>query len=98
MARINLNEYIERKREEKSIEIELPDGSTVVMPPAELWSDAARAVLGDPTRRAEAIRLLLGDEQADRFTAAGGSFAILNGIYMEQQGIETGEAPASSTS
>lgn len=96
--KINLSEYIERKRAEHSIDIELGDGSTVTLPPVELWPPEYRERLDAGDREGAAVVLLGGQEAYDRFRAAGGSFNVLNGIFIDDQGTDPGEASASSRS
>jgi hypothetical protein len=93
MRKVRFTDYVDRRRED-SIEIELPDGSTVIVPPGELWPDAAHDALaaGD---MAETTRLVLGDDH-DRFVAAGGNWRILSGILQDVRGTDPGESAASS--
>ena len=95
--RIKLADYIERKNAAEGIAVELPDGTDVIIPPAELWPDAAFAAL-DKNRVADAIKLILGAADFERFTAAGGNWRILNGIVNEMQGLDVGESVASPPS
>lgn len=95
--RVNFADYIERKNAALGIVVELPDGSEITVPPAELWPDAAFAAL-DKDKVADAVKLILGDTQHAAFTAAGGNWRILNGIVEEQQGLDAGKSGASPSS
>lgn len=95
--RIKLADYLERKMSAEGIPIELPDGSEIVIPPAELWPDAAYQFL-DANDVGAAVVAIIGQEASDRFTAAGGNWRVLNGIVRETQGLDVGESEASPTS
>lgn len=95
--RIKLAEYIERKNAAEGITVELPDGSEVLIPPAEMWPDAAYAAL-DKGKVPDAVKLILGTTGFEAFIAAGGNWRILNGIVAEQQGLDVGESEASPPS
>lgn len=89
MTRINFAQFVERKRDEGSVPIDMPDGSEVVIPPPVLWPELADAA---PDAIVVAI---LGEEQATRYLAQGGTFKLLAAIFEEAQGVTMGEAPAS---
>lgn len=94
--RYNLAEFVEAKRRDDGIVVELSDGSTITVPPGILWPLEAL----DAMRRAdmaEATRLFLGDEQHERFTADGGNWRILDAILRDATGVDMGEPPASSS-
>ena len=97
MARVNLADYIERHNAAAATIIELPDGTDLIVPPAELWSDEAHdaAIIG---KVRESVVLILGAEGYDRLTRAGGNWRMLNGIIAEQQGVDVGKSPASPES
>lgn len=92
--RIRLADYIERKNATEGIVVELPDGSDIIIPPAELWPDAAYTALDD-NNVGEASRRILGDDAYQRFADAGGNWRVLNGIVREMQGVDVGESEAS---
>lgn len=97
MARVKLADYIERHNAEAATIIELPDGSEVVVPPAELWSDEAHdAAIAGNIR--DSVVLILGADEYARFTKAGGNWRMINGIVAEQQGLDVGKSPASPES
>ena len=87
--RVVLTEFRDRRIAEASIEIELPDGPPVVIPPPDLWPDDIDTVRDDLR---EMGRLILGDTEWDRFVAAGGTGKLLNALFVEAQGVSTGEA------
>lgn len=92
--RYNLADFKERKRE-AGVEVELSDGSTILIPPPELWPDGTEQ-LDDAAVMAKAI---VGDEAFVRFTADGGTGLLLMGIVKDSQGgTDPGESPASSDS
>lgn len=93
----NLAEFVERHLAENGIPITLPDGTTVVIPPAELWPDDVQPLL-DAEDFAGAARVILGAEAYDQFTAAGGSWKLLNLIMRDAKGASAGESSASSPS
>lgn len=93
----NLAEFVERHRAEHGIPIELPDGTTVVIPPAELWPDEVQPLL-DADDFAGATRLILGPDPYDQFVAAGGTWKLINLIMRDAKGASAGESSASSES
>lgn len=95
--RVNFADYVERKNAAEGIVVELPDGTEVVVSPAEMWPDAAFAAL-DKGKVGDATKLILGAEQYEAFTKAGGNWRILNGIVAEQQGVDAGKSGASPSS
>jgi len=93
-----LFDYMERKKKHGTIEIELGDGQPPIsVPPTELWRDEAFDTAGTGDTKG-ALAIILGQEAADRFTAAGGNWRMLNGIVVEQRGVSVGESAASSES
>lgn len=92
--RIKLTEYIERRIVDDGLVVELPDGTEVTVPPAELWPDSSFEALGEG-KTGEAVALILGGDQYLRFVAAGGNWRIINGMIAEQQGVTPGESVAS---
>lgn len=88
--RVVLADYKAKKIDEGSIDIELEDGTVVVVPPPQVWPDevivAARS--GDPIVSA---KLLLGDAEYERFLAGGGSGSVLNAIILDELGLSPGE-------
>lgn len=89
-ARIKLSDFKERKDKEGRIEIEGDDGEIYVVPPADIWPDAALA-LYQANDRIGCCREIMGSEVYDKFVAAGGSASILNGIIAEVNGATPGE-------
>jgi hypothetical protein len=95
--KINLADFVERRRKVASIDVDLgaPHG-IVHVPPLELWPDNAWDIAATGDTRA-AVNLILGDEPGERFTAAGGNWRMLPALVRETQGVEPGELEASST-
>lgn len=94
---IKLHDYIERTKK-ASITVDLgKEHGTVSIPPLELWPDESwdTAAAGD-TKKATA--LILGDEAAGRFYAAGGNWRMVMAIVRQEQGLAVGESAASSES
>ena len=92
---IKLFDYIERKKKAGSITVDLgKDNGTITIPPMELWADEVfdTATAGNTK---QAIALLLGEEPAARFIAAGGNYRILSGIVREQLGMTIPQSEAS---
>jgi hypothetical protein len=82
-AHVNLAEYIERRKADSTV-VELDDGVTISIPPAELFSDEVFAALDAGDHKGAACAVL-GDEQYALFVAAGGNWRLLNSILREQQ-------------
>lgn len=95
--KINLAEYIERKRATGSITVDLGDGTTVDIPPMEVWADEVFDTASTGDTKA-AIVMLLGAEGGERFLAAGGNYRILSGIVRDQMGLDVPQSVASSES
>lgn len=96
-TKYNLATFIEAKRKADSIEIDLADGTSVLLPPPVLWSEEARALLGKRgANKRKLVDLLLGEADAARFVAEGGSYDLLDAIYLDAQGADVGESSASS--
>jgi hypothetical protein len=92
---VKLFDYVERKKKAGSITVDLgKEHGTVVIPPMELWADEVfdTASAGDTKA---AIVLLLGQDGADRFAAAGGNYRMLSGIVREQMGLSVPQSEAS---
>lgn len=94
--RVNFRDYVEHQRAEHGIPVDLDDGVSIVIPPVLLWPDEAFDArdAGDVDR---AVSLVLGDEQAARFRASGGTWRILGALIRDHQGATVGESGASST-
>ena len=92
---IRLDEFVQAAlAQNPPLVIELPDGSSVSVPPGILWPDETI----DAIRRGQhqrAVKLILGEEQADRFTRCGGNFKLLDAMWVKAQGESAGDAKAS---
>ena len=99
MPKLKLADEVERLSDEFSIEVELADGSTIVIPPAEVWPDAARDVYLDPKKDDRDLgRAILGDEAWDRFAADGGTGSMFAHLLVKRHDLTVGESSASSSS
>jgi hypothetical protein len=85
-----LTEFIERRIEEAGIDIELPDGTTVTIPPGELWPEETAPLLDADDYQA-AAQVILGADEWARFVAAGGSWKLMNSILRDARGANAGE-------
>lgn len=97
MARVNLAEFMARNYDDSATVVELADGSTITLPPADMWPDEAYEAAREGDIKSCVI-LALGQSEYDRLCAAGGNWRILNAIVTEQQGLDVGESQASSKS
>ena len=78
--RVNLTDYLDKKGSEGGFDIDLPDGSSIAIPPPEVWpEEVANAGQEDVKAIAKA---LLGDRY-DEFIAAGGSSFALASMVQE---------------
>lgn len=94
--RYNLAEFVETRRREDGIPVDLADGSTIVIPPGILWPEAAF----DAMRRgdmADCTRLFLGDDAYARLLEHGGSWRLIDAIIRDHEGVDAGESSASSS-
>lgn len=97
--RVKLTDFKAKKRDEGAIEIEADDGTVFRVEPPELWSDDIVSMSADRTQVIEmATALLGGEEEYERFKAAGGSAAVLSAIVADEHGLDVGESAASSGS
>jgi len=75
--RYKLSDYRSKRIEEASIVVELDDGTDITIPPADCWPDKL-------PRGGEALfRAVLGDDQFDRYIAAGGTMKLLDSIVAD---------------
>ena len=103
VTRVKLADRIERQVEERGLEIELSDGTTVYVAPPELWTAEQREVAknldGTRDERAEQVaRAALGDEAWERFVADGGTPSLFDLMVNEKWAAPAGESQGSSTS
>lgn len=81
MPTIVLTDWRAERDETASVTIEMPDGQPpIVFPPPERWPDF------NPRDVDKAMRKILGDEQFDRWVAAGGTGKELDRIYTDASG------------
>lgn len=94
--KIVLVEYREKKLDEAGLDVELPDSTTVTIPPPELWPDAAIKAIAENDIPA-AVEAALGDDH-EAFIAAGGTAALVMSMVGDVFGGNPGESKASSRS
>lgn len=100
-VKVKLSDYKERKQDEGAVDVELDDGSTFRIPPPELWPDSfAKGLKNEEFRNdAEAqARMIVGDDEFDRFIAGGGTTMLFHSLLKEEHGIEVGESEPSPDS
>ena len=102
IPRLKLGEVRERLAEKGSIEVELSDGTVLVVPPPELWSDKCREII-KAQRAGEAddsdlAKEILGAAGWKKFLADGGTTALFSHLLIERFQMTAGESSASSTS
>lgn len=98
-ARLKLADEMERLAADHSLEVELNDGSTITIPPPELWPDESREVYVDPTKDDRDFgRAILGNEAWERFVANGGTGPLMAHLITQRYQMTLGESSASSTS
>lgn len=86
--RINLADWVERKKEAGTVEVEMQDGTVYSIDPPETWGDdqLAAARLGN----LHLAQALLGDRY-EEFVEKGGSSARLIHLLTEEHGLSLGE-------
>ena len=100
--RVVLNDYRDTKEREGATDVELPDGSTLRIPPPVLWPEEVAALqAGDHADMIRGCQLILGEEGWARWVAAGGTSVMLMGIIddtLKAEGLSLGESSASTAS
>ena len=92
VERVKLSDRIERQIATRGIEIETDDGTVVLIPPPELWSDEVRVVASNPeTTSEEFARVLMGEDQWAKFIDDGGTPRLFDMIVREHWDASTGE-------
>lgn len=91
MSKVVLAEYKEKQLKEKSVEIELSDGSSVFMLPPQLWDDSFIQIAKDEGDQVLAEKLLGGAENYKRFVDDGGTSMILMSLIAETMGTDLGK-------
>lgn len=102
VPRLKLGEVRERLAEKGSLEVELSDGTVLVVPPPELWPDKCRDII-KKQRTGEADdgdlgREIFGAANWRKFLADGGTVAMFSHLLIERFQMTAGESSASSTS
>lgn len=99
---LKLGEVRERLAEKGSVNIELGDGTTLTIPPPELWSEKCRDIIKDQrlgkADDADLAREMWGAANWKKFVADGGTTALFSHLLIERFQMTTGESAASSTS
>lgn len=91
--RVKLGDFKQQRIEAAGVELELDDGTVLVIPPPDLWPDDLFKSKTDE----DYIRGIMGD-QADAFVAGGGTARIINSLMIEKAHLSVPESGASSTS
>lgn len=101
-APLVLSEYLDRRRDEGSITVQIPDAEPLVIPPADLWP-AEAFNLPRRNRSGEATwRAVLGDDEYNRFAevlprlgVTTPAYVVIDNLYKEGvealQGVSAGE-------
>lgn len=89
--KVVLNDFKAKKMDEGAIDIEAADGTVFSVPPPELWPDEAQDFMPQKDYIGLAKLLLGGDDEYARFTAAGGSAALISAILADEHGATLGE-------
>ncbi len=99
---IKLSDYKERKAEEGAIYVDLDDGSTFRIPPPDVWPDEFYKKVrtdDDFAKDEEAqARMLVGDDDFDRFLANGGTVRLFHSLVTDDHGADVGESQPSPNS
>lgn len=97
--RLNLGDEVERLKVERGLEVELSDGSTITIPPPELWPDESRAIFKDKDKTDRDLAIVLwGEDGWERFVADGGTESLFAHLLAKRYQLTTGESSASSSS
>lgn len=88
----------EAREKHPQIEIETDDGQVFKVDPPQFWSDEAADPKVGPR---ETMISILGEDQYEKYKAAGGSYASLNLVieaWAQDQGADLGKSSASTGS
>lgn len=100
MPKVELGQYETDRQERLGLTVELADGSTVTIATPDVWPSETLERLRDPkvsTTADEQARLLLGDEQYERFISdPHGDPRVLDAMIGDWLGGSLGESLASS--
>lgn len=97
-TKINFQEFM-AGADADAVEIELPTGKPIVIPPAVRWADRyadeINRIAKDESRIAtndELMRIMIGDVEGDRFLKADGTPAAFHAMYQKaKEGLTAGE-------
>lgn len=96
--KVKLSDFKAEKADEGAIEIEDDNGEIYHIDPPELWSDDITALNDADDNIGVARALIGGDDQYEKFVAAGGSAMLLLSIIGDTHGVSVGESKASKGS
>lgn len=91
--RVLLSDYTERKRDERGIDVETPDGQVFSIDPPLFWPDNFAEIAASNDNRRIAAAVLGGDDQLAKFEAGGGSATMLVSLISDEMlsGAKPGE-------
>jgi hypothetical protein len=100
--RVVLTDYRDTKEREGAVDVELPDGTTLRIPPPVMWpEEVAKLKTGDHDDLVKGCALILGDDGWERWVAAGGTSVLLMSMIddsLQGDGLGLGESSASTAS
>jgi hypothetical protein len=102
VQRLKMGEVRERLAAKGSLEVELSDGTVLVIPPPELWSEKCRDIIkkqrtGDADD-GDLAKEIFGAAGWKAFLADGGNTAQFSYLLIQRFQMTAGESSASSTS
>lgn len=99
VTRVKLTDRLEYQANKRGFEVELSDGAVLYVPPPELWTKEARAVLAKKgTTFEQWHRALVDGDVYDQYLAEGGTPELLEAMLREHYRATRGESSASSSS
>lgn len=91
--RLVIADWEAKMREENSIILDLGEHGEIVIDPPLLWQKPTKRMTNE-----KFMRLIIGEEQMDRWLSTGRTVEQLDAAFLEAVGLAVGESVASSTS